>query len=64
MSPPERQVLDLLIAGKTNKMIANQLAISVRTVENRRARIMKKLDVETRMELLEMARVGHSPSAL
>ncbi len=63
LSPPERQVLDLLLAGHTNKMIAKRLGISVRTVENRRARIMKKLDVESRTELLEMARSGDPPSA-
>lgn len=62
LSPPEQQVLDLLVEGKTNRMIAKQLAISVRTVENRRARIMKKLDVESRAELLAMARSGESTS--
>ncbi len=63
LKPPERQVLDLVVAGKTNKMIATQLGISVRTVEDRRARIMKKLQVESRTDLWELATSGNSPSA-
>jgi len=51
----ERQIVDLVVAGKTNKMIATELGISVRTVENRRARIKKKLGVESRVELLALA---------
>jgi RNA polymerase sigma factor (sigma-70 family) len=62
LSLTERQVLELLLANKTNKMIADQLGISVRTVENRRARIMRKLDVESRAQLLEMGQAGHVPA--
>ncbi len=62
LTSPERQVLDLLAAGKTNKMIARHLGISLRTVENRRARIMKKLNVQSRTELLEVARSDDLPS--
>lgn len=62
LSLPERQVLELLMVNKTNKIIAEQLGISVRTVENRRARIMKKLDVESRAQLLEMAQAGQVPA--
>lgn len=54
LSSPEGQVLDLLVEGKTNRMIAKALGVSVRTVENRRARIMRKLDVQSRTELLAM----------
>ncbi|MHB8863293.1 MAG: response regulator transcription factor [Pirellulaceae bacterium] len=64
LSQVERQVLDLLAEGKTNKMIATKLGISVRTVENRRARIMKKLDVGSRTELLELARSDNISSTL
>jgi RNA polymerase sigma factor (sigma-70 family) len=56
LTPAERQVMDLVVAGKTNKMIAEQLGLSVRAVEDRRARMMKKLGVESRAELLELAR--------
>lgn len=55
LQPGERQVLELVVAGKTNKMIANELGISVRTVENRRAKVMKRLQVESRAELLALA---------
>lgn len=54
LQPPERQVMELVVAGKTNKMIGKELGISVRTVENRRARIMKKLQVQSRAELLAL----------
>ena len=51
----ERQIVELVVAGHTNKMIAEELGISVRTVENRRARIKKKLGVESRAELMALA---------
>ena len=55
LKPVERQIMELVVAGKTNKMIAEELGISVRTVENRRARMMKKLRVESRADLLALA---------
>ncbi len=39
----ERQVLDLIVAGKANKVIAYELSISPRTVEIHRARVMEKM---------------------
>jgi two-component system, LuxR family, response regulator FixJ len=55
LDPRERQIVKLVAAGKTNKMIAAELGISVRTVENRRARIKRKLHVQSRTELLALA---------
>jgi len=55
LDPRERQIVELVVAGKTNKMIAEELGISVRTVENRRARIKIKLGVESRAELMALA---------
>lgn len=55
LKPTERQVLDRVVTGHTNKMIAEELGISVRTVENRRARIMEKLQVESRPALVALA---------
>ena len=55
LTPAERTVMDLVVAGKTNKMIADELDLSVRAVEDRRARMMKKLDVKSRADLLELA---------
>jgi two-component system response regulator FixJ len=45
LTPRERQVLDALVAGHPNKVIAYDLGISVRTVEVHRARMMERLRV-------------------
>jgi len=55
LTPAERKVMDLVVAGKTNRMIAEELGLSVRAIEDRRARMMKKLQVKTRAELLALA---------
>jgi FixJ family two-component response regulator len=55
LSAPERKVLDLLISGCSHKVIASRLAISIRTVEDRRARLMKKLTVESLPQLVMLA---------
>jgi len=55
LSPAERQVLDRILAGKTNRAIAEELNLSLRAIEDRRSRIMKKLGVVTRIDLLKMA---------
>jgi len=57
----ERQVLDLVVAGHPNKVIAARLDISQRTVETHRAAVMEKMDASSISDLvrLEMAaRVG------
>ena len=59
LQPGERQVVELVVSGKTNKMIARELGISIRTVENRRAKIMKKLQVESRTDLVALATSGN-----
>ena len=48
----ERQVLDLVKDGKSNKVIANTLGVSQRTVEGHRANIMEKLEVQSVAELV------------
>lgn len=50
----ERQVLDLLAAGKPNKVIAYELDISPRTVEIHRARVMEKMHARSLAELVRM----------
>ncbi|MFG3064237.1 response regulator [Streptomyces sp. NPDC048231] len=52
----EAEVLSLLALGHTNQEIAQRLYVSVRTVENFRARIRDKLGKETRAELIAAAR--------
>jgi DNA-binding NarL/FixJ family response regulator len=48
----EMEVLKLLVAGKTNKQIATDLEISMRTVETHRASIMQKLQMNSVQELV------------
>jgi two-component system, NarL family, response regulator NreC len=55
LSDREREVLKLLALGHTNQEIAKQLFISVRTAETHRAHIMRKLQIETRAELVRYA---------
>jgi len=54
LTPREGQVLDLVTLGETNKSIAQQLAISQRTVEIHRARVMEKMRAGTLAELVRM----------
>jgi FixJ family two-component response regulator len=49
----EVEVMDLIIAGKLNKQIADMLNISIKTVEVHRARIMDKMAVRTVAELVQ-----------
>ena len=51
----EREVLKLIAEGKKNKEIAQLLFISIRTVENHRANIMKKLKLKNTSELVRYA---------
>ena len=55
LSEREREVLRLLALGYTNQEISAQLFISVRTAETHRARIMQKLRLTTRAELVRVA---------
>lgn len=50
----ERQVMDLVIAGKLNKVIARELGINQKTVEFHRSNIMKKMKVESLAELVRL----------
>jgi two-component system response regulator FixJ len=63
LSPREREVLDGLLAGRPNKLIAYDLGISVRTVEVHRARMMERLGMRQLAEVIRlgvMARLGAS----
>lgn len=55
LSPRERQVLDLLARGHTNREIADRLTLSVKTVETHRARLGEKLGLHTRADLVRLA---------
>ncbi|MBC3933222.1 MULTISPECIES: response regulator transcription factor [Undibacterium] len=51
LSAREKEVLDLILLGKMNKVIADELGISMRTVEVHRAHIFDKMQVKTAVEL-------------
>jgi two-component system response regulator FixJ len=55
LSEREQQVLDGLVAGKANKVIAYDLGISPRTVEIYRANVMAKMQAKSLSELVRMA---------
>jgi PAS domain S-box-containing protein len=54
LSPRQRQVLDGILAGKPNKVIAHGLGLSTRTVEAHRAAIMSKIGVSSVVELVQV----------
>ena len=54
LTPKERQVAELVVAGKSSPRIAEDLDISVRTVENHRARLMEKLHAESVVDLVKL----------
>jgi two-component system response regulator DctR len=50
----EREVMDRILAGKYNKVIAGELNIAMRTVEVHRARIFEKMSVKSAVELAQL----------
>jgi FixJ family two-component response regulator len=56
----ESQVLERIVAGRLNKQIADDLGISIKTVEAHRANIMEKLSANTVADLLKVA-LGSAP---
>ena len=59
----EAQVLERIVAGRLNKQIADDLGISIKTVEAHRANIMEKLNANTVADLLKIA-LGATAKAL
>ncbi|MBN8831291.1 MAG: hypothetical protein J0G94_11890 [Sphingomonadales bacterium] len=55
LTPREREVLDGVLRGMTNRTIGEALGISHRTVETHRARVMRKLNVSTVAALVTTA---------
>jgi DNA-binding CsgD family transcriptional regulator len=55
LTPREREILDQVWSGCTNRSIAQQLGISIKTVEAHRANMMKKLRVSNTAQLLKAA---------
>ena len=59
----EAQVLERIVAGRLNKQIADDLGISIKTVEAHRANIMEKLNANTVADLLKIA-LGQTTSKI
>jgi FixJ family two-component response regulator len=54
LTPEERQVADLLLAGRSNKGISLELGIALRTVEKRRHEVLAKMQVDSIAELVAL----------
>lgn len=54
LTAKEREVLDLIAAGMTNRDMADRLGLSVRAIEDRRARLMKKVSAGSVAELVKL----------
>jgi DNA-binding CsgD family transcriptional regulator len=64
LSPRERDVLERLLSGASNKLIGRALGLSPRTVEMHRAKMLDRLGAQTTAEALEIARrAGLEPVA-
>jgi FixJ family two-component response regulator len=61
LTPREREVLDLLVAGCLNKQIASQLGIAEITVKVRRARVMRKMRASSLVDLVRMVDRARTP---
>jgi FixJ family two-component response regulator len=59
----EAQVLERIVAGRLNKQIADDLGISIKTVEAHRANIMEKLNANTVADLLKIALGANTAAA-
>jgi len=58
LTPREREVLDKLVEGKVNKIIARELDVSTRTVEIHRARVLQKMGVRNASQLVRRVLTG------
>ncbi len=63
LTPREKDVLDGVVEGHVNKIIAKNLDISVRTVEVHRSRVMKKLGIRTASEAVKLVLLTEMASA-
>ena len=58
LTPAQRTVMNLVVQGKPNKLIAKQLNMSTRTIESRRHEVFAKMGVESVAELVRLAIEG------
>lgn len=58
LTPREREVMEMVVAGKANKVIAALLDVSAKTVEAHRAKVMEKMGVTSLAELVRLALIA------
>lgn len=63
LTPRERQVMDLVVAGKPNRIIAEELGVSPKTIEVHRANVMQKMRADSLAELVKMSIAGRDNDA-
>lgn len=63
LSPPEMSVLELMVAGRPNKVISTELEISMRTVDRRRSIVLKKMQVDSAPELARLVTLAEAAPA-
>jgi two-component system, LuxR family, response regulator FixJ len=61
LTPREREVLDLVVEGMSNKAVANTLGLSAKTVEVHRAKVMEKMHARSISDLVKMAMQETAP---
>lgn len=62
LTPREHQVMDLVVAGKSNRVIAEELGVSPKTIEVHRANVMQKMEADSLAALVKMAVAARSTS--
>lgn len=55
LTPRERQVMGLVVSGKSNRIIAGELSVSPKTIEVHRANVMQKMQADSLASLVKMA---------
>jgi len=55
LTAEERRVMELIVEGRPNKVIAKELGLAVRTVEKRRHKVLAKMEARSLAELVELA---------
>jgi two-component system response regulator FixJ len=64
LTPREREIFELVVAGEPNKIIARHLGISFRTVELHRAHIVEKLQARSLSDLIRIGMIINSNPGL
>ena len=64
LSPPEMSVLELMVAGRPNKVISTELEISMRTVDRRRSIVLEKMQVDSAPELARLVTLAETAPAI